>query len=101
MRRVLSVLTILAGIAIFAPLVFSQATDGNIVGALVDQSGAGVPGATVDIQNVATGVRNTTKAGNSGEYRFNNVLVGTYTVSASAAGFTKASLANVKVDLNK
>jgi hypothetical protein len=84
-----------------APLSFGQATDGNIVGTLVDQSGAAVPGATVEIQNVATGVRTTTKAGAAGEYRFNNVPVGRYTVSANAAGFTRASMANVAVDLNK
>src|SRR5205085_3638248 len=48
-----------------------------------------------------TGVKATTKTDGSGTYRFNNVLVGNYSVTVSASGFTTASMKNVDVELNK
>src|SRR5437870_5384204 len=86
---------------VFVSNSFGQATDGNIVGTVVDASGAAVPAANVELQNMQTGVKATTKTDGSGTYRFNNVLVGSYSVTVSASGFTTASLKNVDIDLNK
>lgn len=80
---------------------FGQASDGNIVGSVLDPSGSGVPNAKVELDNVATGVKATRVTDESGSYRFNNVLIGNYTVTVSAAGFTTSSLKNVLVELNK
>jgi hypothetical protein len=80
---------------------FGQATDGNIVGTILDASGAAVPNANVDLQNMRTGVKSSTKADSTGLYRFNNVLVGNYSVTSSASGFTTTSLKDVDVELNK
>ena len=66
----------------------AQATDGNLVGTVVDQTGAAVPGAAVEITNTATGVKSTTTTNMSGEYRFNNILVGNYDIKIARAGFT-------------
>ncbi|HEY2015672.1 MAG TPA: carboxypeptidase-like regulatory domain-containing protein [Bryobacteraceae bacterium] len=80
---------------------FAQATDGNIVGSALDATGAGVPGASVEAANVATGVKTNTKTDASGAYRLNNLLVGIYNVTVSATGFTTASVKQVEVELNK
>ena len=92
---------LLAAVMLAAQFGFGQAIDGNIVGTIVDATGAAVPNVTLELQNVDTGVRATAKSNATGEYRLNNVLVGRYKVTASAAGFTTASLNNVVVELNK
>jgi hypothetical protein len=80
---------------------FGQATDGNLTGSILDASGAAVPNATIEVQNAATGVKTVAKADSGGLYRFNNLLVGAYNVTASAPGFSAASLKAVDVELNK
>ena len=80
---------------------FGQATDGNLIGTVIDATGAGVPNAAVEIVNIATGVKAVTKTDASGAWRINNLLVGTYDLTARATGFTTASLKQVAVELNK
>jgi len=85
-----------AGISIFA-----QVVSGNLTGTIYDASGATVPGASVVARNDATGIETTAKTGAIGEYRINNLAVGTYTVTVTASGFNKAQLKSVGVELNK
>src|SRR5690242_20142818 len=80
---------------------FGQAADGNVLGAVLDASGSAVAGATVELENTATGVKTTTKTDEAGLYRFNNVLIGNYTVTVNAPGFAASSLKNLIVELNK
>src|SRR5689334_8796433 len=88
--------------ALFGPAsLFGQATDGNLIGTVIDASGAGVPNAAVEVVNVATGVKSATKSDAAGAWRINNLLVGNYDLTASAAGFTTTSLKQVTVELNK
>jgi hypothetical protein len=80
---------------------FGQVADGNLVGTVLDSSGAAIPGATVEVENMATGVKNTVTADDSGFYRVNNLLVGKYNVKASRDGFTSATVSQVAVELSK
>src|SRR5262245_11471486 len=91
----------LLGLVTVSMPAFGQATDGNLVGTISDASGAAVPNAAITIKNRATGVQVATKTAENGEYRFNNVPVGTYDFSAQAAGFTTAQLGNLNIELNK
>src|SRR5436305_7482818 len=99
-------LSVLA-IALFAIVAFfpvsghAQTTDGNVVGTVVDSTGAVVPNAKVDAVNTATGVKTSTQSNSSGEYRFNNLPAGKYDITANAPGFATAKLASFSVDLNK
>jgi hypothetical protein len=88
-------------LCVFTVLVFAQATDGTLVGIVTDQSGAGVPNATVNVQNVATGIQLNVKTGTGGEYRFNNIAVGRYNLTVNAAGFSAGTLNNIQVILNQ
>src|SRR5215468_3546149 len=90
-RNVLLALFVCAGISI------GQVSDGNIVGTVLDATGAAVPNAAVELRNTATAVR--TDA--DGSYRFGNVPIGDYTIVVTASGFTSRSLKNVRVELNK
>lgn len=84
-----------------APNSFGQAADGNVVGGIIDPSGSAIPNATIDLANVDTGVKATTKSDSLGLYRFNNQLIGTYNVTVSSTGFSTVSLKGVLVELNK
>ena len=94
-------LVVVVLLSAFIPAAFSQATDSNLVGAVVDPTGAAVQNAGIEIQNVATGVKSVTKSGNDGHYRFNNVPIGSYNVTVTATGFATASVKGVVLDLNK
>src|SRR5437660_11000687 len=85
----------------FGPCVFAQAIDGNLVGTVVDPTGATVPNAMVEITNTATGIKATARTGVDGLYRFNNLPIGTYDVSVTASGFATSGLKNVAIELNK
>jgi len=79
---------------------FGQATDSNVVGVVIDASGATVPGASITVTNKDTGVKYAAVTNADGEYRLNNVPVGRYDVSAAKSGFTTATVAGVQLDLN-
>ncbi|HEY1239340.1 MAG TPA: carboxypeptidase regulatory-like domain-containing protein [Bryobacteraceae bacterium] len=88
------------GTLCFAAFGFSQATDGTIVGKVSDASGSAVGGAVVTATNKNTGVKYTSPANETGEYRMNNVPVGPYDVSVTAKGFATATVAGIQVELN-
>src|SRR5215469_14398057 len=78
----------------------AQLVSGNMTGTVYDVSGAAVPNATVTAHNDATGVDVTTTASSAGEYHIYNLPVGTYSLSATAKGFTKAEIKGVAIALN-
>jgi len=82
-------------------LMMGQAISGDLVGTVTDNSGAAVTGATVVAVNTATNVKSTTTTNATGEYRFTNLLIGTYDITASAKGFSNTTLTGVTVALNK
>jgi hypothetical protein len=91
----------LVGLVLSAALsMFGQATSGAITGSILDPAGAAVPNAMVSVENQATGVKTGVTSDASGVYRAANLLVGTYRITASAEGFTPASVENTVVELN-
>ena len=96
----LSIIVLVFGLAISSQ-VSAQIISGDLVGTVLDKTGAVVPGATVEATKTDTGVKYETKANESGEYRFNNLPVGTYSVSASTANFATTTINNFVVALNK
>lgn len=67
---------------------FAQATASSaIAGTVTDKSQAVVVGADVTATNVATGAVRTTTTNASGDYRFDLLPVGTYTVKITKSGF--------------
>ena len=79
---------------------WSQSTSGDIVGTVLDRSGAAIPGASITVTNVATGVSAIVQASKVGDFHIPNLLPGNYNVSASAAGFATFTLKNFTVTLN-
>ncbi|HTX40158.1 MAG TPA: carboxypeptidase regulatory-like domain-containing protein [Bryobacteraceae bacterium] len=100
-RRLPYIAVFLALLLLAAASLFGQIVSGDLTGTVFDASGAAVPGASVTARNDATGIETNTKTGLIGEYRFPNLAVGTYTITVTAPGFTKAQLKGVEVQLNK
>src|SRR5882672_5173903 len=75
------VLAVLSVLALASLNMFCQATSGNLVGTVLDASGAAVVGADVEVTNVATNVVTRAKTNGTGEYRADNLLPGTYRVN--------------------
>jgi len=89
-----SLMTLCAGIA------FSQAISGNLVGTVTDPTGAVVANAEVTATNVGTSASAVTHSNSTGEYRFDNLPVGTYRITVKAAGF-RTFVEQADVVLNK
>jgi hypothetical protein len=98
-RSVRWLLALLAVLSLSAVMAVGQAIDGNVVGTVVDASGAAIVGAEITATNVATGVVSTAKTSGSGEYRFDHLPVGTYRLNTKATGFSSLT-EQVEVQLN-
>ncbi len=92
---------VVLGLGLVVGAVNSQVISGDLIGTILDKSGAVVPHATVTALNVETGVSKETQANDAGEYRFSNLPVGTYNISATSANFAKTTVNGYHVELNK
>ncbi len=72
-------------------------TTGTIIGTVTDPSGAVVPGAQIQITDLATGVKLDVKSGSDGSFKFFAVPIGTYRALITAGGFANEDVANVQV----
>lgn len=79
---------------------FGQATSGDVTGVISDKSGGAIPSATVTAENEATGVKSTTSTNAEGVYRFGNLPVGSYSITASSKGFTTSGVKGLRVVLS-
>jgi len=89
--------------AIAAMTVFAQSQDarGNIVGRVLDPTGAVVPGTDVRAVSDSTGVTVSTKSNEAGNYVLPFLVPGMYTVGAELKGFRKFERKNVQVRVNE
>ena len=79
---------VLAVLCLGAVSAFGQAETGQILGTVLDPTGASVPGATITIRSVATGSERTETTDAGGSFIFTNLQPDIYEVTISAAGFT-------------
>ena len=91
---------LLAGLVAVAA-VFAQSTSGGVNGTITDTTGAVVPGTSVTLSNVGTGVEVTSGSNASGFFVFVNVQPGNYTLVAEQAGFKTALLPTFNVGVNQ
>ena len=100
-RLITGVLAVLVIAFAVAPSLIAQSlVSGDLTGTVTDPSGAVVSGATVTLTSNSTGATRTTTTNASGAYRFALVPPGTYAVSVSAQGFSKAD-ATVSVNVGQ
>ena len=80
-------LAVSAAIVLIGAATAAQALYGGLTGTVIDSSGSAVPGATVTIENEATGLALTAITDGTGTYTIRNIAGGAYTLRASLEGF--------------
>jgi len=93
--KVAAILVVAALIA--APPASAQTLYGSITGAVTDQSGAPVPGATVVATNAATALKVEATTDATGHYTFRNLVPGDYDLAISVQGFREHRQTAVRV----
>lgn len=96
MKRILLTLWLVAA---FALGVWAQATT-QVSGVVSDPSGAVIPNAAVELENVATGVKRTMNTDPSGAYAFLQVVPGPYRITVRASGFRTATVNDIQLLVN-
>jgi hypothetical protein len=99
-RSVLRGLSSALALAVAAAVLYGQASDAILVGTVTDTTSAAVAGANITATNRDTGVKYTSVTNAEGQYRLNNIPIGTYSVSAAKTGFATATTGGVELQLN-
>src|SRR5215831_19734012 len=68
----------------------AQVNTGTISGTVKDRSGAVLPGASVTVTSIETGIARSAVTGERGEYRVPALAIGNYEVQAALPGFQTA-----------
>jgi hypothetical protein len=91
--RILTYLLLILGSA----ALHAQTFRGGINGTITDQTGSVVPAAIIAAVNNATGVTLNAVTSSGGEYQFQDLPLGTYTVSVTATGFRPEKVTSIPV----
>src|SRR3954447_6507382 len=82
---------------LFTSGIVGQSYRAQIRGLVTDPSGGAIPGATVSLSNVNTGVAATRQSDTEGLYIFDYVNAGTYRITVQAPGFGQFTQENISV----
>ncbi|MFY9558445.1 MAG: carboxypeptidase-like regulatory domain-containing protein [Blastocatellia bacterium] len=99
MRRFASVLLTLLMLANIPA--FAQTGRGSLNGLISDPNGAAVSGASVTVKNTGTNEESKTTTNSQGAFVFPSLLPGKYTATVEAAGFKRAELTEVIVEVSQ
>ena len=80
---------------LLAPSASAQEFRGTISGAVVDPTGAAIPGAAVVVRETRTGTVNNTKSDAAGQYVVPFLLPGEYSITISMPGFQQTQRAGI------
>jgi hypothetical protein len=83
----------------FAAAAFAQFQTGTVEGTVTDPTGKVVAGATVTLTNPKTGTSQTATSSDAGLFRFGSLVPGDYTLTVEGAGFAKANVERVTVQV--
>lgn len=100
MRRTFSVPILLVVVALFSAVCLNAQAVGSFLGLVTDPGQAVIPSASVTAIEKSTGFSRTATTASDGVYSLPRLPVGTYTVTASAAGFDKSSV-EVRLDVDQ
>ena len=92
-------LAVMSCLVLFSASMFGQATaNASLQGTITDKSQAVIGNkAVVTLTNVETGATRTGNTNDSGEYRFDSLTAGMYSVKATAPGFSTAEAKNLEL----
>src|SRR5687768_3275542 len=78
---------------------FGQFQTGTVEGTVTDPTGKVVAGATVTLTNPKTGNTQTATSSDAGLFRFGSLVPGDYTLTVEGAGFAKANVERITVQV--
>ena len=84
---------------LFTLPVFSQANLGRILGAVKDQTGGVIAGATATVTDVQRGISRTLTTDSEGGYSAPNLIPGSYTVRVETPGFNAVERKDIVVEV--
>jgi hypothetical protein len=84
---------------ISTPSAFAQTAQGRISGQVTDSTGATVPSATINIENLGTHVSRTLQTNETGDYVATSIDPGVYSMTVEAPGFTKVVRERVQIEV--
>src|SRR5467141_317725 len=97
---------ILAGVAICLLLILNpdlgaqtSRVNGNLLGTVIDSTGAVIPGATVQVRNLSTGLSRTQESDANGQFKIRELPSGTYHVTVTHDGFSTYDNPNISISL--
>ena len=79
----------------------AQTFRGTLSGTVLDQSGAAIPNATLQLFNPATNDTLNGKANANGDFNFPELTVGTYKLTVSSGGFSTKVIAAIPIEVSK
>jgi hypothetical protein len=92
---------LLAGLISFCSLPPADAqTTTTIYGTVTDRSGASVPGTQVTATNTGTNQSRSTQTNQEGQYRFDFMPIGAYSLEMTATGFKTFVQKGITIDVN-
>ncbi len=109
MKHALFVWLLLLSLFFSLSRVHAQDSQGSLVGTVADSSAGRIPSAEILLQSIASGAERQATANNRGEFRFDDVAPGAYTLTVKSRGFADAqsavtvvvaSVRNVSVSMN-
>lgn len=92
-------LLVVVGLVVQAPSARGQSATATLTGTVEDPNGAAVPGATVTVENPATGLQRQTTTSSAGYFTFPPLPPSTYTVRAEGQGFAPLEITNVVLNV--
>ena len=100
-RKAIQALGVTIGVFLVCLSAFSQASTGRIMGAVTDQTGGAIVGATVAVTDVQRGISHNLITDQAGEYNAPNLLPSMYTIRVEFKGFKAVERSNILVEVGK
>ena len=88
-------------ITLLASGVWAQTFRGSLTGTITDTTGAAIPQASVRLDNPATGFTRSTTTTGAGEYNFQDLAVGIYTLTVTQGGFETKKVDKIEIAVSK
>lgn len=100
-KRIILLITVASALLWLAYAASAQVTTGSVQGTITDPSSAAVPGVQTELVSEGTKITLTQTTGPEGQFIFNLVPPGNYTLRATAQGFRTAVISGIPVEVNK
>src|SRR5215475_15227463 len=97
----LGILALIVFALAVVPVSAQTASTTTVTGVVFDKTGATVPQATVDLEDIDTKAKTSVTTGSDGEYTFRAVRPGNYTLTVSSKGFRQSVISGIKVDVGR